>query len=60
MYINVRTMASNGTDAPQELNLESYREVLPQSECTDFLSGKKVDLTEKLSLKEREILIFCL
>ena len=50
----------NGTDAPQELNLESYREVLPQSECTDFLSGKKVDLTEKLSLKEREILIFCL
>lgn len=49
----------NGTDAPQELSLEPYREILPQPEATDFLSGRKVSFADKLSLKEREILIFC-
>lgn len=49
----------NGTDSPQELSLKPYQEILPQPESIDFLSGKHVALTDKLSLKEREILILC-
>lgn len=47
----------NGTDKAQELDLSPYKEILPRSECTDFLSGKKVGLTGKLQLEERETLI---
>ena len=49
----------NGTDKPQELNLAPYKEILPQKQATDFLSGKTIELTEKLMLKERESLLLC-
>lgn len=50
----------NGTDKPQELSLTPYKEILPQTQATDFLSGKRIDLTTgKLTLKERESLLLC-
>ena len=48
----------NGTDKEQTLDLNLYRESLPQQLATDFLTGKQVNLTDKLSLKKRETLIF--
>lgn len=49
----------NGTDKPQELNLTPYKEILPQAQATDFLSGKTIVLKEKLQLKGRESLLLC-
>lgn len=49
----------NGTDKPQELNLTPYKEILPQAQATDFLSGKTIVLKEKLQLKDRESLLLC-
>ncbi len=49
----------NGSDEPQEINLTPYREVLPAASATDFLSGRTVELGEKLSLEPRESLLFC-
>ena len=48
----------NGTDEKQELDLTPYKEILPQTNATDFLSGRTVSLKEKLALGKREILIF--
>lgn len=49
----------NGSDEPQEINLTPYREVLPAASATDFLSGRTVELGEKLSLEPRESLLLC-
>ena len=47
----------NGTDNTQTLTLAPYKEVLPKSVATDFISGKTVSLQDKLELKERETLL---
>lgn len=47
----------NGTDENQTLNLAPYKEVLPKSEATDFITGKKVALNDELLLGKRGILL---
>ncbi|MDN0054201.1 glycoside hydrolase family 13 protein [Bacteroides caecigallinarum] len=47
----------NGTDENQTLNLVPYKEVLPKSEATDFITGKKVALNDELLLEKRGILL---
>lgn len=47
----------NGTDSSQELDLNPYREILPADKCTDILSGKMINITDKLALTPRETLI---
>lgn len=47
----------NGTDENQTLNLAPYKEVLPKSEATDFITGKKVALNDELLLEKRGILL---
>ena len=47
----------NGTDENQNLNLAPYKEVLPKSEATDFITGKKVALNDELLLEKRGILL---
>ncbi len=49
----------NGTDQAQELDLAPYKEILPQAQATDFLSGKTVKLDSNLSLSPRESLLLC-
>ena len=49
----------NGTGKAQDLNLAPYQEILPKNEATDFLSGKTVKLSEKLTLDPRESLLLC-
>lgn len=47
----------NGTDENQTLNLAPYKEVLPKSEATDFITGKKVVLNDELVLEKRGMLL---
>ena len=47
----------NGTNNPQELDLTPYKEILPNAQSTDFLSGRTIKLEKKLNLNAREILI---
>ena len=49
----------NGTDKAQELSLAPYKEILPRTEATDFLSGKAIKLVDKLTLQPRENLLLC-
>lgn len=47
----------NGTDEKQTLSLVPYREILPSSSATDFISGKNVILDEEITLDSRETLL---
>ena len=47
----------NGTDEKQTLSLVPYREILPSSSSTDFISGKNVVLDEEITLGSRETLL---
>ena len=47
----------NGTDEKQTLSLVTYREILPSSSATDFISGKNVVLDEEITLDSRETLL---
>lgn len=47
----------NGTDEKQTLSLVPYKEILPSSSATDFISGKNVVLDEEITLDSREILL---
>ena len=47
----------NGTDEKQTLSLVPYREILPSSSATDFISGKNVVLDEEITLDSRETLL---
>ncbi len=47
----------NGSDREQTLDLTPYREVLPQPEATDFLSGKTFQLKDRLLLQPRQTLL---
>ena len=47
----------NGTDEKQTLSLVTYREILPSSSATDFISGKNVVLDEEITLDGRETLL---
>ena len=47
----------NGTDEKQTLSLVTYREILPSSSVTDFISGKNVVLDEEITLDGRETLL---
>lgn len=49
----------NGTDKEQMLNTEMYKEILPQTQAVDVLTGKQVSLTGKLPLEKRKTFIFC-
>lgn len=49
----------NGTDKEQILDLAPYNESLSSQQATDFLTGKTVNLVDKLSLQSRETLILC-
>lgn len=49
----------NGTDKEQILNLAPYKESLSSQQATDILTGKTVNLVDKLSLQSRETLILC-
>ena len=47
----------NGTDEKQTLSLVPYREILPSSSATDFISGKNIVLDEEITLDSRETLL---
>lgn len=47
----------NGTDGKQTLSLVPYREILPSSSATDFISGKNIVLDEEITLDSRETLL---
>ncbi len=47
----------NGTDDSKELDLAPYQEILPRENTLDILTGKNVNLSGKLRLNGREILI---
>lgn len=47
----------NGTDEKQTLSLVPYKEILPSSSATDFISGKNVVLDEEITLGSRETLL---
>ena len=47
----------NGTDEKQSLSLVPYREILPSSSATDFISGKNIVLDEEITLDSRETLL---
>lgn len=47
----------NGTDEKQTLSLVPYKEILPSSSVTDFISGKNVVLDEEITLDGRETLL---
>ena len=47
----------NGTDEKQTLSLVPYREILPSSSPTDFISGKNIVLDEEITLDSRETLL---
>lgn len=47
----------NGTDEKQTLSLVPYREILPSSSATDFISGKNIVLNEEITLDSRETLL---
>ena len=49
----------NGTDKEQVWNTEMYKEILPQTQAVDVLTGKQVNLTGELPLEKRGIFIFC-
>ncbi len=49
----------NGTDERQVLDLTPYKEILPQTSATDFLSGQTIKLEEKLELDKRATLLLC-
>ena len=47
----------NGTDEKQTLSLVPYKEILPSSSVTDFISGKNIVLDEEITLDSRETLL---
>ena len=47
----------NGTGQAQELDLTPYKEILPKAEAKDILSGKTIQLGEKLTLQPRQSLL---
>ena len=47
----------NGTDEKQTLSLVPYKEILPSSSATDFISGKNVVMDEEITLDGRETLL---
>lgn len=47
----------NGTNQKQELDLTAYKEILPKESATDIISGKTVNLSEKIQLEARENMI---
>ena len=47
----------NGTGEKQTLSLVPYKEILPSSSATDFISGKNVVLDEEITLDGRETLL---
>lgn len=47
----------NGTDSPKELDLISYKEILPAENARDVLTGKQVNLEGKLALEGRVNLV---
>lgn len=51
------TVILNGTDQAKEMNLASYKEVLPKEQSTDVLSGKVIPLKNTLSLQPRQVFI---
>ncbi len=51
------TVIINGTGKRQTLPLEPYAEVLPAAEAHDVISGKSIELGEKLTLKARQSLL---
>ena len=51
------TVILNGTDKAQALDLTPYREVLPASSAKDVITGKVVNLADKLELSPRNILV---
>ena len=51
------TVIMNGTDMPKCLDLKPYREVLPKLKARDIVSGKYVNLEERLQMGIRGIYI---
>lgn len=47
----------NGTDEKKQLDLSSYKEVLPASSANELLTGKPVTLANSLPLQARDVLI---
>lgn len=48
----------NGTDSEQTIDLTPYREVLPATESTDFISGKNFKLEDDLTINKRGFYVF--
>ena len=51
------TVIINGTDAPQCIDLQYYKEVLPKSSAYEVIRGKSMELGNKFQLGEREVLV---
>ena len=51
------TILMNGTDKEQVLDMERYGEVLPAREAQEVLTGKRVRISRKLTLKPRQSLV---
>ncbi|MDR2954720.1 MAG: glycoside hydrolase family 13 protein [Prevotella sp.] len=47
----------NGTDQQKEIDLNSYKEVLQKEKANEVISGKAVDLKDKLSIDKRGVLV---
>lgn len=47
----------NGTNQKQELNLTTYKEILPKELAIDIISGKSINLSEKIQFEPRENII---
>lgn len=48
----------NGTDNEQTIELTPYKEVLPSSNATDFISGKNIELNNKITIDKRGFYVF--
>lgn len=51
------TMVMNGTSEPQTLDLSIYREVMPTNKAYDVISGREVELKDRLDVPSRGIYI---
>jgi glycosidase len=47
----------NGSNKEKTIDMQRYKEILPKEQAKDIISEKIIDVKEKLSIKEREVII---
>ncbi|GAE83574.1 alpha-amylase [Bacteroides reticulotermitis JCM 10512] len=48
----------NGNDREASIDLTPYREMLPKTTATDVLTGRKIELSNELTLESRGVYLF--